>query len=137
VIPSAQRPHVWCGPWSSELATPALQVGLRPRSKGFFWSLSAVRRDLLRGQAFSFPHSFVFDHPSDALLFVLDGTNEAATATGESRGRLFFTRISCRPGAIVSFRIDATVGSELSDGEPVAVSGRFRGRVGSQPWPIP
>lgn len=131
VIRSA-APRVWCGPWDEEVATPTLHVGTRS------WHLGAVRRDLLRGKAFTFPHSFVFDEPSGAELFVAAPPDiEASTDTERSRGRLFFTRISCRPGAIVAFRIDAVVGSEFGDGEPVTVRGRFRGRVGTVSGPIP
>lgn len=130
VLPTG-KPLVWCGPWAQDVATPTLHVGTPT------WHLGAVRRDLLRGRAFTFPHSFVFDEPSNAELFVADPPNEAATDTERSRGRLFFTRISCRPGAPVEFRIDARVGSEFRDGDPITVSGRFRGRVGTRRGPLP
>jgi hypothetical protein len=135
-IRSSATPIVWCGPWSPEVTTPALHVAVPRRGKRFFWSLSAVRRDLVRGKAFTFPHSFTFDEPSDALLFAVDGENELSTAEEESRGRVFYRRISCRPGALVSFRIDARLGSELFAFATISVSGTFRGRVGTRTAPI-
>ncbi len=95
-----------------------------------------VRADLRRGRAFRFPHSFLWDHPSGALIFAVDRRNEASTAEEEASGRLFFDRISCRPGRDVSFRVDAALGSEVS-GPRILVSGTFRGRVGTRTWPIP
>lgn len=137
VIRSSAQPRVWCGAWSSDVDVPALHVGLLRRSGGFFWHLGVVRRDLRKGRAFTFPHSFLGDKPTGAQLFAADGRNELSTAEEESSGRLFFPRISCRPGHAVSFRIDATLGSELHDLPTISVSGRFRGRVGTRPAPVP
>jgi hypothetical protein len=125
------KPIVWCGPWADDVATPALHIGTAR------WHLGAVRRDLVRGRAFTFPHSFVFDRPTKAELFVADGDNEASTEGEDSSGRVFYRRISCRPGRIVEFSIDAVVDSEFSDGDPITVSGVFRGRVGTVTGPIP
>ena len=127
------KPIVWCGPWEADVAEPALHVGTG------HWHIGAVRRDLVRGRAFTFPHSFVFDRPSKAELFIADRKtgNELSTAGDDSGGRVFFRRISCRPGRVVEFSIDATVDSEFGDREPMRVSGVFRGRIGRVTGPIP
>jgi hypothetical protein len=41
--------------------------------------------------------------------------------------------VSCRHGRVVAFRIDAMLGSELSDLGTIHVSGSFRGHVASAP----
>ena len=127
------RPIVWCGPWADDVATPTLHVGSSR------WHLGAVRRDLVRGRAFTFPHSFVFDRPTQAELFIADRAteNELSTEGEDSSGRVFFRRISCRPGRVVAFSIDATVDSEFGDGETMRVRGVFRGRVGTVAGRIP
>lgn len=129
----AGAPKVWCGGWDQEVATPTLHVGTRS------WHLGAVRRDLLNGRAFTFPHSFVFDEPSNAELFIGDRAtgNELSTEGEDSSGRVFFRRISCRPGHVVEFSIDAVVDSEFGDGDTMSVTGVFRGRVGTATGPIP
>ncbi|MFL5846698.1 MAG: hypothetical protein ACJ762_18605 [Solirubrobacteraceae bacterium] len=123
-------PRVWCGPWSADVATPALHVGTRS------WHLGVVRADLRRGHAFTFPHSFVFDHPTGAELFLADGRNELSTAGDDAGGRLFFRRVSCRPGRRLVFEADVILDSEVA-GPSVRMHGTFRGRVGRRTWPIP
>lgn len=125
-------PIVWCGKWDYDVATPALHIGT------YNWHLAAVRRDLVKGKAFRFPHSFNFDEPSKAQLFIADRPtgNELNTDGEDSSGRIFFRRISCRPGRIVEFTIDAVVDSEFGDRKPMHVTGRFRGRVGREIGPI-
>jgi hypothetical protein len=76
-----------------------------------------------------FPHSFVFDKPTGALLFAADGRNEASSAEEESSGRMTFTRARCgRTTLDVRFRVDAVLGSEFFDGAPVRIRGSFSAR---------
>jgi hypothetical protein len=124
-------PAVWCGAWDTEVAEPALHVAVPPGSRNF-WHLSVVRRDLSGGGRFGFPNDFVFDRPKGALVFAVDGLNELSSAEEEAAGRMYFERVSCRPGARIAFRIRATLGSEVS-GPTLRVAGRFRGRVAGSP----
>ncbi len=120
--PGAVR--VWCGPWETDVPVRSLhvQVGARGRP---FWRMSAVLADVRRDPVVRFPHSFVFDRPSEAILFALDGTNELSSAEEEASGRMTFRRARCGPRLRVRFRVDAALGSEFSDGEPLRVRGSF------------
>jgi hypothetical protein len=65
------------------------------------------------------------------LLFAVDrGENEVSSAEEEASGRIVFERAGCLPRPHVTFRVQATLGSEYFDGEPVRVRGRMtiRGR---------
>ena len=120
------RPEVraWCGPWDSGVPVPSIHVlvgrGVRPR-----WELHAVLADVRRRHVVRLPHSFVFDHPTGAQLFAVDGRNELNSDTDESRGRIRFLRASCGRRLRIAFRIAGRVGSEFSDGDPIAVRGSF------------
>ena len=126
-------PRVFCGPWDSDAAEPALHIVLRTPGRKLGWQLSAVRRDIRAGRRMTFPNSFVFNRPRRADLFVYDAPNEASTQGEDSRGSVTFTRIACTRGGLVAFRIDATVDSEFGDGDPIRVTGSFRGRVSHRP----
>ena len=131
VIRFAGTPRAWCGPWESDVARPSVHVALG--SVKHRWHLSAVRRDLAIGRPIKFPKDFVWNRPRGALLFLADGSNEASTAEEESSGSMEFSRVTCRRGGVVAFSIQGILGSEYSDGEPVRVSGTYRGRVSQRP----
>ncbi len=126
-IPFTGTPRVRCGPWDDEVARTSIHVELRGARRG--WELSAVRRDLKPGRRIAFPNEFVSTRPRKVLLFVYDAAIEASTAEEESFGSMVFSRLSCRPGGVVEFSIDAVLGSEFFNGTPVHVSGAFRGYV--------
>lgn len=120
-------PRVWCGPWDADVAVPSLRI---TAGRGLHhWELHVVRRDLKIGRPLRFPNIFTWNRPRGAMLFVADAPIEASTAEEEASGSLTFSRLSCRRGRTVAFRIDAVLGSELIDGDRVRVSGTFRGRV--------
>ncbi len=118
--------RAWCGPWSSEVRKPSVHV--RAGTRSGLWTLSAVVADVRRRPMVRFPHSFVFDKPTRALLFAADGRNEASTAEEESRGQITFTRVRCGKRLDLRFRVDAVMGGEFSDGTPVAIRGTFSAR---------
>jgi hypothetical protein len=120
--PGAVR--VWCGPWEADVPVRTLHVRVGTRGRPF-WRMSAVLADVRRDPVVRFPHTFVFDRPSDALLFAVDGTNELSSAEEEASGRMTFRRARCGARLRVRFRVDARLGSEFSDGEPVRVRGTF------------
>jgi hypothetical protein len=128
-------PRVWCGPWEADVARPSIHVGF---PEGFapgrdrLWHLSAVRRDARVGRRIRFPLGFVFDHPRGAELFVGDRPNEASTEADGSSGWITFSHVTCRRGGVVAFRVSATLGSE-NGGQPISVSGTFRGHVAHRP----
>jgi hypothetical protein len=119
--------RVWCGPWESGVGTRSIHV--RAGSRSASWTLSAVLADVKRKPVVRFPHSFVFDKPTGAQLFAATGGNEASSAEEESRGRITFTKARCgRTTLDLRFTVDAVMGSELSDGAPIAIRGTFSAR---------
>jgi hypothetical protein len=127
----AGTPRAWCGPWDEEVARRSVHVSLRGAKRG--WELSAVRRDIKVGRPIEFPNEFVYTRPRRAQVFVYDAAIEASSAEEESSGSMVFSRLNCKLGGVVEFSIDAILGSEFSDGEPVQVSGTYRGRVSKRP----
>lgn len=121
------KPRAWCGPWAEDVARPSVHVMLRGARRG--WELSAVRRDVQIGQPIEFPNDFVWNKPRGAQLFAFDAPIEASSAEEESSGSMVFSHLSCRPGGVVEFSVEAVLGSELFDGKPVQVSGTYRGHV--------
>jgi hypothetical protein len=124
-VPLAQRLRVWCGPWERDVPQRSLHIRAGARGSAF-WQLDAVVADVRRHPIVRFPHSFVFDEPSGAQLFAVDGENEASSATDEAAGRISFGRVRCGRRLAVRFRVRAVLGSEFSDGEPLAMRGAFR-----------
>jgi hypothetical protein len=120
--PGAVR--VWCGPWEPDVAVPAIHVQVGARGKPY-WRLSAVVADVNRRRVVTLPHEFVFDKPTGALLFAVDGTNELSSAEEEASGRIVFRRARCGRHLRIRFRVRATLGSEFSDGQPLHVRGTF------------
>ena len=121
----AQNLRVWCGPWESDVPRRSLHVRAGART-GPFWQLDAVVADIRRRPVVRFPHSFVFDRPTGAQLFAVDGDNEASSAEEEASGRITFTRVRCGRRLAVRFQVDAVLGSELFGGGALAMHGSFR-----------
>ena len=119
--------RVWCGPWEPDVRVPSIHVRVGSRSRA--WTLSAVVADVRRRPVVRFPHSFVFDKPTGAQLFAVDARNEASSAEEEASGRMTFSRARCgRTSLDLRFAVDAVMGSELSDGTPIAIRGTFSAR---------
>jgi hypothetical protein len=118
------RVRVWCGPWERDVPVRAIHVRVGVRGKPY-WRISAVVTDVNRERVVQLPHSFVFDQPTGALLFAVDGTNELSSAEEEAAGRIVFRRARCGRRLSVRFRVTGTLGSEFSDGEPLRVRGSF------------
>ena len=118
------RVRVWCGPWEPDVAVPAIHVQVGARGTPY-WRLSAVVADVNRRRVVRLPHSFVFDKPTGALLFAVDGTNELSSAEEEASGRIVFRKARCGRHLRIRFRVRATLGSEFFDGQPLHVRGTF------------
>ena len=124
-VPLAQRVRVWCGRWERDVPRRTLHVRVGAPT-GPFWRLSAVVADVRRRPVVRFPHSFVFDEPTGAQLFAVDGGDELSSAEEESSGRITFGRVRCGPRLAVRLRVRAVLGSEFSDGGTLALRGTFR-----------
>ena len=123
-VPFALNLRVWCGPWEEDVRDRTLHVRAGATG-GPFWDLRAVVADVRRRPVVRFPHSFVFDDPSGAQLFAVDGSNELSSSEEEASGRISFGRVRCGRRLAVRFRVRAVLGSEVS-GEPLTVRGSFR-----------
>ena len=124
-----QHVRVWCGRWARDVRTPAIHVRIGDPRGPAVWRLSAVVADVRRRPVVRFPHSFVWNKPSRALIGGHDDRNEFTTAEEESSGRVVFSRVRCGRRLDVRFRVDAVMGSEFSDGTPVAIRGAFGART--------
>jgi hypothetical protein len=128
-----QRVRFWCGRWAGDVRTPAIHLRAGdPRGTGGYWSLDAVVADVRRRPVVRFPHSFIFDKPTKALIGGFDrdgGGKEFTTAEEEASGRVTFTTVRCGKRPRLRFRVDAVMGSEFFDGQPVTIRGSFSGRV--------
>ena len=131
VISFSAKPRVWCGPWEPDVHKRSVHVTVRGRKR--HWDLSAVRADVKAGTMVKFPTDIIFNKPHGAELFVADAPNEASTNEEEASGSMTFTHVTCRHGGVVAFKIDAVLGSELSDLGTISVTGTFRGHVASAP----
>jgi hypothetical protein len=116
--------RVWCGRWESDVPVRSIHVWVGDRASAH-WELHAVVADVRRHRVVRLPNSFVFDHPRGALLFATDRGNEVNSDTEESTGQIRFGRVRCGRRLRVAFRVRGRLGSELSDGATVAVSGSF------------
>jgi hypothetical protein len=130
VISFSAKPRVWCGAWEPDVKKRSVHVAVRGRKR--HWDLSAVRADVRPGTQVKFPTDFVFNKPKGAQLFVADAPNEASTNEEEASGSMTFTHVTCKHGGVVSFTIDAVLGSEFSDLGTISVTGSFRGHVSSR-----
>ena len=118
------RVHVWCGPWEPDVPVRAIHVRVGVRGKPY-WELSAVPGDVTRRRVVRLPHSFVFDKPTGAQLFAVDGENELSSSEEEASGRITFRKARCGARLRIRFRVRATLGSEFFDGDPLTVRGTF------------
>jgi hypothetical protein len=116
--------RVWCGRWASDVPVQSIHVWVGDRPKSH-WELHAVVADVRRHRVVRLPHAFLFDHPRGALLFATDRGNEVNSDTEESTGEIRFGRVRCGRHLRISFRASGSLGSELSDGDTVAVRGSF------------
>lgn len=136
-IDFAGRARAWCGRWSPEVGRRSVHVELLSGRRAR-WEMRGVLSDLHSHPRVRFPDDFVFDHPRGALLFVAaPGGIEASSAEEESSGSISFSHLGCRRGGVLEFTVQATLGSELFEGETVSVSGTYRGRIGAAPAAIP
>jgi hypothetical protein len=137
----------WCGPWNDLIPRRALHVGALagPPRRVSYWRLWAIPRDVESGDRVHSPVEFVWNRPRGVEIFVgdledtpggadtLGGTNEASTQEEESGGWIEFDASGCEVGDEVAFTVDAVLGSEFGDDEPIAVEGSLRLRVGERP----
>lgn len=116
--------RAWCDREALHVASP----GTLRQSR---WEFSATRRGAHPKR--SIP--FVWERRGAAEIFVFDARthNEASSEAEGTRGRVTFRKVACERGSALEFRVDATIGSEFSDGKPVTVAGTFVGRVSSPP----
>ncbi len=121
----AQNLRVWCGPWERDVPRRTLHIRAGAPG-GPSWQLSAVVADVRRRPVVRFPHSFVWNRPTGAQLFAVDGDNEASSSEEEASGRISFGRVRCGRRLAVRFRVRAVLGSELFEGDPLTMSGSFR-----------
>ena len=124
-VPVAQNLRVWCGPWEPGIPARTLHVragsapGRSGRSRPWSPTSGAMRSS-------ASPNSFVFDEPTGAQLFAVDGTNEASSGEEEASGRITFGKVRCGPRLAVRFRVRAVLGSEFFDGGLLHMRGTFR-----------
>src|SRR6476620_8959964 len=95
--------RVWCGPWSSEADEPSIHIVAGSRAR--HWQLDAVLADVQAHPTVRFPHAFVFDQPDGADLFAATPLHEASSSTDRARGKMTFTKASCKGGLRLAFRI--------------------------------
>jgi hypothetical protein len=119
------RVRVWCGPWEPDVPVRAIHVQVGVLGKPPYWRLSAVPGDVTRRRVVRLPHFFVWDEPSEALLFAVDGENELSSAEEEASGSITFRRARCGRHLRIRFRVDATLGSEFFEGDELRVRGTF------------
>lgn len=124
------------------IPTPALQIaaiGGVERKAGqewfSYWRVWAIVEDVRGGEPVTLPNNFIWNRPRRAEMFVGDfpTRNEASTKQEESSGHIVFTTATCELGGKIEFALDATIGSELGDGEPVFGTGTFQGVVSHPP----
>lgn len=123
----------WCGPWEEAVVLrPAVHVvvgnGMR------WWQVVAVLADVEENQRIELPNEFVWNQPRGADVFVYDPPNELSSQSDGSSGWIQFGEVDCdEDDGGVDFRIDAVLGSEFGDGDPMTVRGRFRSPITARP----
>ena len=121
----AQNLRVWCGRWERDVPRRTLHIRAGARG-GPSWQLDAVVADVRRRPVVRFPHSFVWNEPTGAQLFAVDGDNELSSSEEEANGRISFGRVRCGRRLAVRFRVNAMLGSEFFGGEALTMHGSFR-----------
>jgi hypothetical protein len=107
-----------CSGSDDRRATLRLRVGSRAAT----WSVEAPVMYLRRHPRLRLPEHL----RSGAVLFAAAARNEASSSEEEATGSLVFDQISCARGPRLKLRINATLGSEFSDGELIRVTGSIR-----------
>jgi hypothetical protein len=121
----AQNLRVWCGRWEREVPRRTLHIRAGA-PEGPFWQLNAVVADVRRRSVVRFPHSFVWDRPTGAQLFAVDGDNEVSSSEEEASGQISFGTVRCGRRLAVQFRVRAVLGSEFLEGDVLTTRGSFR-----------
>jgi hypothetical protein len=121
----AQHLRVWCGRWERDVPRRTLHIRAGA-PEGPFWQLNAVVADVRRRPVVRFPHSFVWDRPTGAQLFAVDGDNEVSSSEEEASGQVSFGTVRCGRRLAVRFRVRAVLGSEFFGGDALTMRGSFR-----------
>ena len=125
LVQFAQNVRVWCGRWERDVPRRTLHIRVGARDEPF-WQLSAVVADVRRRPVVRFPHSFVWNRPTGAQLFAVDGANEVSSSEEEASGRISFGTVRCGRRLAVRFRVRAVLGSEFFGLDPLTMRGSFR-----------
>jgi hypothetical protein len=120
----AQSLRVWCGRWERDVPRRTLHIRAGTRERPF-WQLDAVVADVRRHRVVRFPHSFVWNQPTGAQLFAVDGDNEVSSSEEEASGQISFGRVRCGRRLAVRFRVRAVLGSEFFGGDALTMRGSF------------
>jgi hypothetical protein len=123
VFPGAVR--AWCDRTSLNVASLGRQV------RQSHWQLEVARRNISPGRLVRFS----WRRANGIGVFVFDAKtqNEASEGAEGSRGVVTLRHATCRRGGSLDIGLSGTVASEFFDGNPVRVSGRYRGAVDSPP----
>jgi hypothetical protein len=80
------------------------------------------------GRTVQLPYDEYFSGVNGVMLFASDARtkNEVSAAKDAASGTIRFTRASCDPTPSVEAEVHATLGSELTDGEPITVDGTLK-----------
>lgn len=129
-------PEVSCGPSvftasGEEAIVIGQQEAPAERPSEPFFTIEGITADVEDGATVDLPTEYLDDDPSGALMFVYDseGPNELSSSADGSSGTLELADVSCSPPK-ATVTVDATLGSEASDGEPLEVSGSIEASSG-------
>jgi hypothetical protein len=125
IVQVAQNLRVWCGRWERDVPRRTLHIRAGA-PHGPFWQLDAVVADVRRRPVVRFPHSFVWNKPTGAQLFAVDGDNELSSSEEEASGQISFGTVRCGRRLAVRFRVRAALGSEFFGGDALTMRGSFR-----------
>ena len=120
----SQNLRVWCGRWERDVPRRTLHIRAGAR-KGPFWQLDAVVADVRRRPVVHFPPSFVWNEPTGAQLFAVDGDSEVSSSEEEASGQISFRTVRCGRRLAVRFRVRAVLGSEFFGGDALTMRGSF------------
>jgi hypothetical protein len=138
----------WCGPWNDVIPTRAVHVATLdgPARRVSYWYLWAVPEDVRAGRRVTFPVDFpAWNRPRGAEIFAFDSedtpggpdilgrTNEASTQEKQAGGWITFEAVGCELGEEVAFTVDAVLGSEFGDDQPIRAKGSLRVTIGEPP----
>ncbi|MDX2090528.1 MAG: hypothetical protein SFX73_21900 [Kofleriaceae bacterium] len=122
--------YAQCGPFDGTIAPhPSVILARYVPATQAKWLLKVVISDVTIGTPLMFPNSFHYTMPTGAELVVNDEPNEAASSQPESSGSVTFQALDCN--GTIELTVDATLGSELSEGPSVRVQGSLRAMGGS------